>query len=207
MNYGQVILLNGTSSAGKTSIAKALQATFVVPYLHVPIDAFYTMCPANLMNPSNIEEIEMWSQCMPLVISGFHQAIAALVKARNNVIVDHVMEEDGWLQECVRIWSRFSVCFVGVKCPIETLEQRERERGDRAISQARYQYPRVHRYDLYDVEVDTSVLSPDDCANRIIAYMECRERRRIPSAFRVLKKRFGREGQRGSTLDAQTVCG
>ena len=35
-----IILLNGISSAGKTSISKVLQQTMDVPYFQVSIDAF-----------------------------------------------------------------------------------------------------------------------------------------------------------------------
>jgi len=47
------------------------------------------------------------------------------------------------------------VCFVGVHCPLEELEQRERARDDRPIGQARAQLAYVHRQETYDVEVDT----------------------------------------------------
>jgi len=38
---GTIIVLNGCPSAGKTSIAKAIQRTFEAPYLHVGIDLFW----------------------------------------------------------------------------------------------------------------------------------------------------------------------
>jgi len=38
MNQGNVVLLNGTSSAGKTSIAEALQEIMVAPYVYAGID-------------------------------------------------------------------------------------------------------------------------------------------------------------------------
>src|SRR5919206_4011075 len=42
----RIILLNGTGSAGKTSIARALQALFEEPYLHLGMDCFYVeVCP------------------------------------------------------------------------------------------------------------------------------------------------------------------
>jgi len=44
-NPGTVIVFNGASSAGKTSIAKALQTKLGTPYLHVQLDAFRAMEP------------------------------------------------------------------------------------------------------------------------------------------------------------------
>jgi chloramphenicol 3-O phosphotransferase len=45
MDQGNVVLLNGTSSAGKTSIARALQEVMATPYLHSGIDHFLPRLP------------------------------------------------------------------------------------------------------------------------------------------------------------------
>jgi chloramphenicol 3-O phosphotransferase len=50
---GNVVLLNGTSSAGKTSIAKALQAIMDTPYLHTGIDHFLPRIPARFTQVSD----------------------------------------------------------------------------------------------------------------------------------------------------------
>jgi len=44
----KIVLLNGVGSAGKSSIAKALQAITVEPFLHVQMDAFLKMLPEPL---------------------------------------------------------------------------------------------------------------------------------------------------------------
>ena len=41
----RIVLLNGVGSAGKTSIARALQSIVLQPYLHVQMDAFMAMLP------------------------------------------------------------------------------------------------------------------------------------------------------------------
>lgn len=198
MKYGQVILLNGTSSAGKTSIARSLQALLSEPYLIVPLDAFLEMFPSALLNAGNIEEIEKWAKYMPRLMDGYHRSVMALAKAGNNLIVDHVFEEDGWLQDCVRAATRLNVCYVGVKCPLEVLQEREKVRADRPIGQARYQFTRVHRYDIYDVEIDTSMNSPVEGAMRIVEYMEQRKRLRSESAFARLRNEFSKVSRQES---------
>jgi chloramphenicol 3-O phosphotransferase len=45
MRQGNIVLLNGTSSAGKTSIARALQEIMETPYLHPGIDHFLPRLP------------------------------------------------------------------------------------------------------------------------------------------------------------------
>lgn len=82
-----------------------------------------------------------------------------------------VLQEAGWLQECLAEWAGLDVLFVGVRCPLDVVEQRERDRGDRDAGTARYQYERVHAHGLYDVEVDTSVLSVAESVSRIVEAM------------------------------------
>ena len=62
--------------------------------------------------------------------------------------------------------------FVGVRCPLDVVLQRELERKDRTLGQAEAQFAVVHRWGNYDVEVDTSVLAPDDAAAQIESALE-----------------------------------
>jgi len=45
MTQGTIIFLNGTSSSGKTSIARALQKSLDEPYLYLSVDSFLDMLP------------------------------------------------------------------------------------------------------------------------------------------------------------------
>ena len=49
MGQGNVVLLNGTSSAGKSTIAQALQEVMVAPYLHTGVDHFLSSVPKRCM--------------------------------------------------------------------------------------------------------------------------------------------------------------
>jgi chloramphenicol 3-O phosphotransferase len=187
MSAGYIIFLNGTSSSGKTTIAKALQEELAEPYMHVSIDSLFCWYPERVWNPTSREEILVTVQLVPCVVSGFHRMVATLAKAGINVIVDHLLEEDGWLAECVEQWAGLDVLFVGVKCPLQVVEQRETERDDRKPGTARYQYDRVHAHNLYDIEVDTSILGVEECATRIMALIDDKP---ATSAFQELASRF-----------------
>ena len=171
MKNGRVILFNGTSSSGKTTLAKALQEKLTEPFMYVSLDGFFHLYPERFLNPTSQAEADIITALVPAVISGMHRSVAALAQAGNNVLVDHVLQEDKWLRECVEVWSGLEVFFVGVKCPLEITEKREKERGDRTVGTARYQFERVHTHDYYDVEVDTSVLSVEECVTRILEFM------------------------------------
>jgi chloramphenicol 3-O phosphotransferase len=169
-----IILLNGTSSAGKTTLAKSLQQIMDAPYLHVPVDSFEDMMPGGekLGEPGS----SLWQPVFNRVLSGFHHSIAALAAAGSHLIVDHVLvqgvEPQNWLVECVDLLAPFTVYFIGVHCPLEELRRREQARGDRGIGLAEFQLSRVHQHGLYDLEVDTSVLSSEQCALKIKQLVE-----------------------------------
>ena len=157
-----VILLNGTSSAGKTSIVKAIQKLSPIPFIHASVDAFTGMFEWTAI-PKEMEE-----ECDDAGVSIFHQALPALLSSRFPVIIDHVFVEEDWHQECYKRLRGHRVFSVGVHCPLEILQEREKRRGDRAIGLAERQFPLVHVHGPYDLEVDTFVASPEECAERIL---------------------------------------
>ena len=180
---GRIILINGTSSSGKTTIVKGLQSTLPDLWLEMGIDRFAYALPGRVLGqptwpqlfryvrpdgepdgPFTIETTALGQR----FISGMHATAAALAEAGLNVIVDHVLLEQAWLDDCSRRWAGFAVLVVGVRCPLDVVLQRERERQDRTLGQAEAQFAVVHRWaDRYDVEVDTSVLTPDEAVARI----------------------------------------
>lgn len=179
-----IIVLNGTSSSGKSTLAKALQNRLEEPYLHAGIDHYIFMLPKRYLNPplwseifryeyasdGSIARIHTGSRGQQL-ISGMHHAIRGLADAGFHVIVDHVIMESAWLDEMKQLFSAHHMHFVGVMCPLEILEQREKNRRDRTLGQARAQYDSVHIHGLYDLQVDTSQASPEEAAAQIHGWL------------------------------------
>lgn len=182
-----IILLSGTSSAGKTTLAKALQNAMDAPYLHVPIDSFEDMIPGfdKFGEPGSPQ----WQPIFNRVISGFHHSLAALAGTGSNLIVDHLLvqgvEPYNWLEECLDQITPFNAYLVGVHCPLEELRRREMARGDRGIGQAERQFHRVHQHGVYDLEVDTSLLSAEECAVLIKERIECGT---VPTALATVRR-------------------
>jgi chloramphenicol 3-O phosphotransferase len=186
MHTGKIIFLNGTSSSGKTTIGKCLQEILTEPYLLLSVDDLLNCLPEREFEPTTQDEAEKSMEMIYRVISAYHRAVGALARAGINLIVDHVLQEEAWLGECLSEWSGLDVCFVGVKCPLDELERRETGRGDRNPGTAAFQFDRVHAHKTYDIEVDTSVLTADTCAERI----KCAsEEERFPTAFQKLSER------------------
>lgn len=182
---GRIILLNGTSSSGKSTLAKALQAALPDPWLVIGIDTFVFALPKRYLDQPLWSEVFRYVredgaadgpfriETGPLgqeLVSGMHRSVAALAAAGLDVVVDHVLLERVWLEECRQLWAGIDWCFVGVRCPLAVVEERERERRDRTLGQAAAQFAVVHEHGAtYDVEVDTSELSPEAAAARIVA--------------------------------------
>ena len=183
MPLGRVIFLNGASSSGKTSIAKALQARIDEPCIHWCIDDYLGAFQSRLWERQEIVR-PRWKQ----IILGFHAAGAAIARAGNLVIIDDVLEAaPPWVESLVELFDGLEVFFVGVHCPLSELERREKGRKDRRTGMARLQYEQVHVQALYDIEVDTHALDPDECAARIVERWKAPKR---PPALKRLRERY-----------------
>ncbi len=176
MSDGTIIILNGTSSSGKTSIVSALQEVLEPPYLDAGLDKFLWMLPKRYLDrPLWDEVLGLATEAGPrghALVAGMHRAIDALSRAGINVIADHVLVEPGWLRDCAGLYAGLPAFLIGVQCPLAVLEQREQDRKDRTWGQARAQFGLVHAHGIYDLEVDTSISSPEECARQIAARLE-----------------------------------
>ena len=175
-----IVLLNGVGSAGKTSIAKALQQIIRTPFLYVAMDSFLEMLPeAYQDHPDTFHFEPLIEDGQPSVaihtgpigaklMSGMRAAIATLAGQGNDLIVDDLLV--GGNDEMADYRQRLAahdLKTVGVLAPLDVLEAREKARRDRLIGLARWQFRRVHAGMTYDFEVDTSSTSPDACARAI----------------------------------------
>ena len=171
MTDGTVIFINGTSSSGKTAIVHALQNLLVEPYLEAGIDKFIFMMPERYLDRP------LWDDVLGLadkagdaghdLVHGMHRAVAELSRAGCNVVADHVVVEAAWARDLMKQFADLPVYLVGIQCPLGVLEERERSRKNRTLGQAKLQFPVIHQYCRYDLEVDTSNLSPEECALHI----------------------------------------
>ena len=110
---------------------------------------------------------------------GFHRSIPALAFAGNNLIVEHIIEERVWMDRLLFLLEPHDVFFVGLHCPLEELERRERERGNRRIGEARSDYAVAHTFGAYDLELNTT----GPVEGQAVALLSAWATRSQPSAF------------------------
>lgn len=185
MNEVQIILLNGPTCSGKTSISQIIQNKLETPYLLLQLDTFVNMLPARYTSQSYLADRSVRFTQMRHV---FHKTIANLTTNGSKVIVDTVQGEASWLDEWINNFGSFKVMFVGVFAQSSDLIAREakRSRHDDIPGTAELQFHTVHLNNVYDVRLDTSSRSIEDCADEVIEFVL---RGSQPWAFDELKQR------------------
>lgn len=169
-----MIVLNGGSSSGKSSLARSLQAALAEPWLTFGVDDFVNALPASLQDSDAGIEIApdggvSVGPAFRALDAAWTTGIAAMARAGAHVIIDDVFlggpDSQGRWQ---RALGDLPVLWVGVHCDPATAAAREAARGDRVHGMAELQADLVHRGVTYDLEVDTTHTDPTECA-RVIA--------------------------------------
>ncbi len=159
-----VILLNGTSSSGKSTLARALQRRAGWPLLHASLDTF-----TDMFLWEAVTDPAQRHACHSAGVDHFHQALALFAAGPFPLVVDHLLLAPAWLEATRAALARRRVLFIGVRCPLAVVEQREKARPDRRPGLAAAQFPHIHRNLTYDLEVDTSRETPESAADLILA--------------------------------------
>lgn len=157
-----VILLNGPSSSGKSTLARALQALIRREgggdYGIVSIDDYLPM----------EKDRPIYEEDVYAVSAALCERAAALAAERDGAILDHVITSGRIFAQTMERLGAGRVALVRVTCPPAVLRRREQARGDRcagsAEASAHYLYPQ----EGYDVTVDTAACTAEECARKIL---------------------------------------
>lgn len=163
---GKIILLNGPSSAGKTTLAQALRRLSPRPVMIFSVDDFLPACGT----ASSTLTGTLDASGLPLV-EAYHAALAAAARAGACVIADHVIGENpDWIHDLCRRLGSVPLHTVRVHCDRETLVRRETTRTDRPpdIPHALRQMDTIHRGIPCCTSIDTTAATPDDCARQLL---------------------------------------
>ncbi len=188
------IVLNGTSSSGKSSIAAELQELWPGPLQVSGLDTFLSV-QSRPFFASDGRTVAGFSW-LPVTVAGqpafdvvsgplglgmikaSHAYWAACSAAGLDQVIDDVWlvpDQPAGLQ---RALAAARTLWVGVHCPLPVAAQRERDRGDRTVGTARGQYGVVHTHQAYDVDLDTSAATPRHCAQAILTALAAGHDRR-----------------------------
>ena len=198
-DLGQIVILNGVPRSGRWSIVASIQLTFDGPWMNLGVDTFKEHVTPKRYSPGiGLRLGGERPDLEPLIVAlyaAMYESIASHSRLGLNVVVD-VGHHDayavprGILADSARRLNGLPVLFVGVRCPTDVIMERRRNTGwDKGSSpdSVRVRIDRwqreVHTPAIYDMEVDTSSLSPGECAETIRRPLEDGQ---APSAFQRL---------------------
>lgn len=184
----RIIFLNGCSSAGKTSISKAIQELSDTPWLHIGIDTFIGMLPSKFLEfgdrasegyYSFIHSENERGTCIQVKTEPrgevffqehVHKVVQLLADLGHDIIVDEVIFDKVSMDQYLQKLSNHRIFLVQVMCDINVLIERERLRGDRTVGLANDQFDRLKSFTYnYDLIADTTKVSAIDNARLILS--------------------------------------
>jgi chloramphenicol 3-O phosphotransferase len=187
-NAAQIVILNGAPRSGKTTIAKAIQQLFDGPWMNFGVDAYNAMTPSEYLPGIGLRpggERPDLEELVPFFYAALYESIAIHAGLGLNVVADlghhdAYSQPLGILPDCARRLEDFPVLFVGVHCPLEVIMRRReidepgreelyaKGNAETPVPEAvRLWQEEVHKPGIYDLELDTSLLTPYECAEAI----------------------------------------
>lgn len=165
MNKGAIIYLNGVTSAGKTSIARAMRQYGDFYYLS---DDLFEDHIADIPDYGTEGYWETLAQAVFLM----YRTAALFSDHGKTVLIDSMlMESEAFAphyQRMLEIFQNNPLMVVHVYCPLEICRQRNLARADRHEYQSHEQAAQMAQNVRYDLQLDTSLLTPEQCAQKIL---------------------------------------
>jgi chloramphenicol 3-O phosphotransferase len=185
---GRIVVLNGAPRSGKSSIAAVIQDTFDGVWMNLGADVFIQHVTPPRLRPgmglrpgpgSGGGERPDIEALLPALYAACYDSVAAHSRQGLNVVVD-VGHHDaysvrlGTLADAARRLRGLPAYLVGVRCPVEVIMARRDagEPGRYLTSGPGGEIPgpvlrwqrHVHEPGVYDLEIDTSAVTPRDAA-------------------------------------------
>ena len=158
----QIILLNGPSSSGKSTLSIALQALLKEKhrkdYKVISIDDFMKLSTDETIYEDDVFEIS-GDMCA---------AALEYLKTAQGAIIDHVITSQRIFRQLQDQLGQYPIRTVHVTCPLEVLLQREFARQNRCLGSAEASFTYLYPKDGYDLTVDTSAMTSAQCAGKIV---------------------------------------
>lgn len=184
---GRIVILNGVPRSGKSSIVAALQQTG--PWINLGVDVYAKAMPSQLLPGIGLRpggERPDLEPMLPTLFAALYDSIAAHARLGLDVVADFGHHDAystplGMLPDCARRLAGLPVLFVGVRCPIEVVMARRNadpggfyaKSDDGSVPEPVQRWQdAVHHPGIYDLEVDSAQLSPEQCAAAILTLLD-----------------------------------
>lgn len=162
-----IIVLNGVSSSGKSTLAKEIEK-LLPDFFAFSIDDYDLVI-------EKMEDRES-ERLIPVETEYFYHRNVQMFSDRGvNLILDQILHDSLTCKTFYETMNSYPILLVGVQCPKEELTRREHSRGDRWIGLAVSQLKFVHQQEIYDIEVNTYTHSMEECARMIVERLKSKQ--------------------------------
>jgi chloramphenicol 3-O phosphotransferase len=180
-----ILLLIGTSSAGKSTLAGELQAILPDHYLLFGLDDVFRMVSprwgGGLGGPLSYRGFRYdhdltgptiairYGDVGRAILDGMHHAVAAFAQAGTSVIVEEMLLDRWVLSGWARALAPYQAYLVKVLASRVALEEREARRGHpHGLAHGHYE---VNDIPFFDRLIDTTGKAPGDAASELAAWV------------------------------------
>lgn len=161
-----VILLNGPSSSGKSTLSMALQKALQYEtgekYGIVSIDDFLDMTINDAIYEEDVFKIS----------SKLSGAAVDMVSSQKNIIIDHVITSKRIFIQLIKALEFCDIYLINVTCPLQELIRREQKRKNRCLGSAEASLQYLFPQETYDLTIDTFQNSMEECTLQIIRVLQ-----------------------------------
>ena len=211
-----IIFLNGTSSTGKSSVARELMRQSQIPFLHYASDHLLNFwIDSKFVNSFKDEQKpQKWQAewfCRQQAIDKnghtvFHinngkkgwtlycdlvKAACGLMDKGYDMIIDEVMISKSQMSLFYPSLIHKKAYMIYVYCEESERERREKQRGNRNVGLSRGLLEDVDKViSTYDLKIDTTHLSTTECAKKIFNFIESNPK---PTAVKKLAKEYSQD--------------
>lgn len=192
---GRIVILNGASSVGKSSIVEAFRARQadagafwwvagiddVLSRLGAPwVDVGWPAGPGALaatgmrIVPGEHGLLIEVGPLLRRLLRLYQRSVARVALDGIDVVVDEVVLDHVAWDDWQTHLAGLDVTWVAVRCSSDEMARRELERGDRPVGLAAAQLATVHQVATYALELDTTTTPPSESAVRLEAFLTAR---------------------------------
>jgi chloramphenicol 3-O phosphotransferase len=165
----KLIILEGPSGSGKSSLSTALQEALLPKmWLSFSMDTLiYTLPPSVLRRCNTVND---WSGVDGRAIGAAAlRCLRVLIECGNNVIFDLCIPSRQYADVFQSDIKDLSPVIVGVRCAWQEIERRTLDRADRSIEEAERTFKNQHAFQRYDLVINTTEISPEVAATDCLA--------------------------------------
>ena len=183
---GKLLILHGSSSSGKTEIAKELlsiQEDYTHEHLHrfvndsakrykkntlniikhMELAATHNTFTESLFLPIKKDARYLWDQA----IEKMKRNLIAKLRRGECIIFEGILQTHGTCENFFKALTHHHVILIKVHAPFESIEKKEQSRNNRINGWAKTHYFTMHKNKQYDFVVDTGKHSAKECAKQI----------------------------------------